>query len=146
MARVEFHFNVPDRVAYVCRLIRKALALDHRIGVLAPERLVVSLDQALWTLSPLDFLPHCQLPATDAIRAASPVWLSSQSMDLPTDRLLIQLDVPVPANASAYERIIEVVSGDAAERQDARNRWREYAQQGHELIQHNFLQSPPTAG
>lgn len=142
MARVEFHFNVPDRVAYVCRLIRKAVALNHRLGVLGPDRLLASIDQSLWTFSPLDFVPHCRLPAAPALRQASPVWLVSDVAELLPQHLLIQLNAEVPVNAGDFARIIEVVSEDVGERQEARSRWRHYTHQGHELIQHNFQHNP----
>ena len=36
MTEVAFHFNVPDRLAYTCRLVRKAYAAGGRTVVVAP--------------------------------------------------------------------------------------------------------------
>lgn len=33
MTQVAFHFNAPDKLAYVCRLVRKATRQDARVMV-----------------------------------------------------------------------------------------------------------------
>ena len=42
------------------------------------------------------------------------------------------------AQGSFPERIIEVVTQDEGDRQDARQRWRWYASQGHQLVRHDL--------
>ena len=36
MTEVTFHFNVPDKLGYACRLLRKAYAAGGPVGVVAP--------------------------------------------------------------------------------------------------------------
>ena len=71
MTEVMFHFNVPDRIGYACRLLRKIHASGSRVGVVADESLLHELDQRLWTFTALDFIPHCRSDADAAMRAAS---------------------------------------------------------------------------
>ena len=33
MTRIEFHFHIPERLRYTCRLLRKARAQDLRVAV-----------------------------------------------------------------------------------------------------------------
>ncbi len=59
MTRIDFHSNVPDKIGYACRLVRKARAADCRVILFAEDRAqLAALDQALWTFSELEFLPH----------------------------------------------------------------------------------------
>ena len=37
MTQVDFHFNAPDKLPYVCRLLRKATGQGRRVGVLADQ-------------------------------------------------------------------------------------------------------------
>ena len=40
MTEIAFHFNAPDRLAYVCRLLRKAVATDAQLVVVgSPDQL-----------------------------------------------------------------------------------------------------------
>ena len=79
MTEVAFHFNVPDRLAYACRVIRKAQNQGKRLVVLADEPSAQQLDRLLWTFSAREFIAHCRLPADDGVVAASPVFKASYS-------------------------------------------------------------------
>ena len=69
MTEVTFHFNVPDKVHYACRLLRKAQAGGARLAVLADADTLRALDVALWTFSAPDFVAHCGFDAPAAMRA-----------------------------------------------------------------------------
>ena len=51
MTEVTFHFNVPDKLGYACRLLRKAYAAGGPVGVVAPPDTLRALDTALWSSS-----------------------------------------------------------------------------------------------
>ena len=53
MTEVTFHFNVPEKTAYACRLLRKAWAARAPVGVLGDAAALRALDEALWTFSSL---------------------------------------------------------------------------------------------
>ena len=70
MTEVAFHFNAPDRMAYCCRLLRKAVGGQARVVVTGSPQTLAQLDAALWTFSPTDFVPHCLLDSDATIVAA----------------------------------------------------------------------------
>ena len=51
MTRIDFHFNTPEKLAYSCRLIRKAYRAQHRIWVFSDDsEQLQRLDKMLWYL------------------------------------------------------------------------------------------------
>jgi DNA polymerase-3 subunit chi len=135
MARIEFHFNAPALVPYICRLLRKV----HAKGVRA--QVVLQLDQALWTFSQLDFLPHCLSSAEPSVLEASRVLLSPQVRPDWSRQVLVNLGEGVPEGFESFERIIDVVSVDDLHRAQGRERWRQYSRLGHDLIRFDLAQS-----
>ncbi len=61
MTRVSFHFNVPQRLDYACRLLRKATRQNARVTVTGEARALDELDRALWSFEPTEFIPHVRL-------------------------------------------------------------------------------------
>lgn len=133
MTRIDFHTGVGHRVHYACRVIRKARAAHKRAVVYArsPDRLA-QFDQALWTFSALDFVPHVY--AESALAATTPVLLARDVHSAPASDVLLTLDDEVPPDFESffarYERVIEVVSSDDADRQKARVRFKCYRDRG----------------
>ena len=75
MTRIDFHFNAPDRLSYGCRLVRKIHRAGHRIVVHCDQpELLQAMNEALWTFSAQDFLPH--VLATDQLADRTPILLS----------------------------------------------------------------------
>ncbi|GAB3543246.1 DNA polymerase III subunit chi [Noviherbaspirillum agri] len=133
MTRIDFHTNIPDKLAYACRLVRKARAADCRIVVRTTDRNELNaLDQALWTFSEHDFLPHA--PAGDPLAASTPIILTdSDSTELPHYHVLINLSAGTPAHFARFERMFEIVSSDEADTLAGRERFRFYKQRGYPL-------------
>lgn len=145
MARIEFHFNAPSLVSYTCRLLRKVHARGLRAQVVGQGSTLTQLDQALWTFSPLDFLPHCLHNAPAAMREASSVLLAPQPQPGWSQQVLINLGEGVPEGFEPFARIIDVVSVDDLHRAQGRERWRQYSRLGHELVRHDLAQAGPSA-
>jgi len=133
MTRIDFHSNVPDKLAYACRLVRKARAGDFRVVLLAPDgQSLAALDEALWTFSGLDFLPH--VSAGDPLAGSTPIILTdSDQADLPHHQILINLSTVPPANFARFERMFEIVGSDDADKAAGRERYRYYQQRGYPL-------------
>ena len=149
MTEVEFHFNVGDKLAYSCRLLRKARAGGATLLVTGEPELLAQLDQLLWTFSGPEFLPHCQSDADPVTVAASPVMLASSPAD-PAFRaqdygVLVNLGYGVPENFERFERFIEVVSSTDDDRLAARARWKHYKDRGYALKQHDRAANAPGA-
>eukprot|EP01037_Dinobryon_pediforme_P038112 gene38112-45942_t len=91
MTRIDFHSNVPNKLAYACRLVRKARAAQCKIVLLGSNSSELSqLDQLLWTFSEQDFLPHVH--AGDPLAAQTDIILSADdNAELPHHHVLINL-------------------------------------------------------
>lgn len=133
MTRIDFRTDVTDRIGYVCRLVRKAHALDCRVVLLATEPdEFASLHEALYTFSEQDFLPHVK--AGDALAAQTPIILAdSDQAPLPHHQVLINLSNAVPAHFARFERMFEIVSVTDADKASGRERYRFYKQRGYPL-------------
>lgn len=133
MTRIDFHSNVAEKLNYCCRLIRKAHAANCKIVVFHQDRAYLQrLNEALWTLSEADFLPHVML--NDPLSAMTPIVLSHDDRAAcPHYELLINLTSVTPANFTQFSRMIEVISADESDRLAGRDRYRHYQQLGHAL-------------
>ncbi|MBN9404570.1 MAG: DNA polymerase III subunit chi [Burkholderiales bacterium] len=143
MTEVTFHFNVPDKVHYACRLLRKAQAGGARVGVLADADTLRELDVALWTFSAPDFVAHCGFDAPAAMRAASPIVLALDGQALDERPVLVHLGQALPSGFERARRLIELVSADPADREQARLRWRHYQQRGYPIQTHDAAHHAP---
>lgn len=138
MTDVAFHFNAPNKPAYACRLLRKAVGSGSRVVVTAGGEELRQLDTLLWTFSQLDFVAHALQSGDPAVVAASPVVLSESLADPPHQQVLLNLGPNVPEGFERFERLIEVVSLDEADRQLARIRWKHYAGCGLAITRHDL--------
>ena len=133
MTRVDFHSKVPDKLLYACRLVRKARAADMNVVVyLQNSEQLRALDDALWTFSEQDFLPH--VIAGDELASQTPVILSDNAADtLPHHQILINLSQQTPEHFARFERLFEVVSTDEDDLIAGRERYKQYQQRGYPL-------------
>lgn len=133
MTQVDFHFNVDHRLHYACRVIRKARAAGKRAVVYSRNTArLAQFDDALWTFSALDFVPHVY--ADSPLAATTPVVLASNAAAAPDSDVLLTLDDDAPPQFedffARYERVIEVVSCDDEDRKRARVRFKNYRERG----------------
>ena len=141
MTEVAFHFNVTDKLAYACRLLRKATAAGSKVVVTGESQQLRTLDTELWTFSALEFIPHCHAASADAqVLSASPVVLADTPRGTPHQEVLVNLGEAVPDGFERFERLIEVVSQDDGDRQRARTRWKHYADRGYAIKRHDLAQ------
>lgn len=142
MTDIAFHFNMPDKLAYACRLLRKAHAAGHTVGVVGQPEMLQALDVALWRFSALDFIPHCGASAPAQVLSASPIVLASDCAALPhtTGGVLVHLGETdaAPEGFERFERLVELVGTDIADRAQARLRWRHYADRGYTIQRHDL--------
>ncbi|OUM01902.1 DNA polymerase III subunit chi [Variovorax sp. JS1663] len=143
MTGIDFHFNTPDKVGYACRLLRKAVgARGARVVVVADAELLEAVDLALWTFAPTEFIAHCRSDGDPGQLARSPVVLAERGdAALPHRQVLVNLGLEVPGGFERFERLIDVVSADDADRQAGRRRWRHYADRGYAIQRHDFAGS-----
>lgn len=140
MPAVAFHFNVTDRAAYLCRLVRKARRSGARLVITGERAQLDALDKLLWTFDPLDFVPHWKgRRAADvpARLSETPTLLLEEAAGATPAQVLVNLGEQLPLGYEAYERVIEIVSRDGPDRDSARDRWRQYAAAGHPIERHD---------
>lgn len=132
MTRIDFHVNASDKLGYGCRLVRKIYRAGQRVVVCCedPERLD-AFDEALWTFSPQDFIPHVR--ADDPLAAETPVVLTVAADALPWHEVLINIGTATPAGFARFERLIELVGADDPDRGFGRERWKFYRDRGYPL-------------
>jgi DNA polymerase-3 subunit chi len=139
LTEVSFHFNVADRTDYTCRLVRKASRLGAGVVLVGPAAALAHFDRALWTFDELDFLPHVMLrPGQQIAPRLQPtkVWLAQQAGQPGHHEVLVNLGEQVPEGFESFDKVVEIVSVDAADRAAARLRWKHYAARGYEIRQH----------
>lgn len=150
MTDVHFYFNVPHKLAFACRLARKAFAQGKSMVITAPPAHLHQLDEMLWTMEPADFLAHDVLGTPGeaaALAVVAPITLAEQ---VDAQRLggsvhgLVSLWDEVPAGFSHFEHVYELVlHSDEADRQHGRQRWRYYQQRGYPLHGHDLARPSP---
>ncbi len=138
MTEIAFHFNLPDKTAYLCRLLRKAVAHGARVAVSGDQLLMTELDKALWSFSATDFVPHCLASSDSAIVNASPVVLGVDASAAPHHDVLLNLAEDVPAGFERFNRVIEVVGDGVQDRSMSRRRWKHYEDRGYSIVRHDL--------
>jgi len=140
MTEIDFHFNAADKVSHTCRLLRKAVVVSGaRVVVTADAAMLDAIDAALWQFSATDFIGHCRSDGEPQMLARSPVVLAaSDATGLPHQQVLVNLGEVVPTGFERFERLIEIVTGDEADRMAGRARWRHYAERGYALKRHDL--------
>lgn len=137
MTRVDFHFNAPDKLKYGCRLVRKIYRSRHRVLVWCDDAVrLAEFDRLLWTFSQHDFVPH--VGAGDPLADETPVLLAAEPAETPFHEVLVNLGGGTPPMFSRFDRLIEVVAADDADREAARERWRFYRDRGYPLDRHDL--------
>lgn len=138
MTEIAFHFNLPDKIAYACRLLRKAVSAGMKVVVKAEPNVLQQLDADLWTFSPLDFVSHCLIDSAPNLVSASAVVLTLDAQLTAHHQVLLNLGFDVPEGFAGYDRLIEVVGPDGTDIEAARKRWRFYAARGYTIVRHDL--------
>ena len=139
MTEITFHFNVRDRTAYACRLLRKATRRQARIAVTADDETLSLLDRQLWEFDPAEFIPHVRVRMGQRVSArmgATPIWLVDEPTGIDGHEVLVNLGVGTPLGFESYVKLIEIVSTSDDDRGAARLRWRHYAHRGYPIARH----------
>lgn len=139
MTRIDFHTNIADKLSYACRLTRKAYGAGAKLVLLTEDAAhAARLDEALWTLSETDFLPHVMLG--DALAAHTPIIIAcidgasgidGNPAELPHGDMLVNLTRRAPANIDHFQRVFEIISTDEDDAAAGRKRYLDYKRQSY---------------
>jgi len=139
VTEISFYFNVPSRVGYACRLLRRAQRQGMPLAVTGPEDALEAIDAELWTFSTVDFLPHHRIERAGDVPAslhATTIWLGANPIEAPRHGALLNLGSDAPRGFETFERVFEVVSVEESDRHAARERWKSYARRGYTIKRH----------
>lgn len=133
MTRIDFHTNIPDKLAYACRLARKAYAAKAKVVVLLEDAAQAeALNAALWTVSDTDFIPH--VFADDPLAPVTPIIVThDEAAELPHHDMLVNLTRRTPAKLDAFARVFEIISLDEDDAAAGRQRYSAYKKQSYPL-------------
>ena len=138
MTEIAFHFNMPDKLAYSCRLLRKIYLSGATVAVTAEPDLLAELDMLLWSFSATEFVPHCRTSDGQGQLASKSILLLDSPAACPHHGVLVNLGLQVPSEFERFQRFIEVVTQGSDERLAARVRWKHYADRGYSLQKHDI--------
>ena len=131
MTRVEFFFNVEDKLQKLAELSEKAIAKNVKLLMFVQNNeAATEIQQYLWSL-PQQFLPNSL--ASDASASLMPIIIDWQDEHLLHDEVLINLQHPQPVFFSRFRRLIEIVGVDEADKAQARIRYKFYRDRGYEI-------------
>ena len=137
MTEVLFYTHADDKLQTACALTTKALARKMRVMLFTADAAATErLGRMLWTAPATGFLPHCR--SEHALAAVTPVILDHLSERLVHDQVLINLREETPAFFSRFQRLVEIVGLDDADRQAARERYRYYRDRGYAIRTHQL--------
>ena len=137
MTQIDFYTHVNDKLHTVCQLIAKAYERKLKVLVFTPDSgMSNKIDNLLWTASAIGFLPHA-IAGSD-VAADSPIIIDHRGEELAHDNVLVNLRNGWPPFFSRFQRLIEVVSHDEADRLAARERYSFYRDRGYPIKSHNL--------
>jgi DNA polymerase III subunit chi len=142
VTQVDFYILESDseeaRLRLACRIVDKATQQDQHVFInSSSETEAQKLDELLWTFSQGSFIPHriVRHPVDAAPREPVVIGLNQPPASDRWD-VLINLAADVPDFFSRYERVAELVDGNAARREQSRERYRFYRDRGYKLNSH----------
>ncbi|MES2012794.1 MAG: DNA polymerase III subunit chi [Pseudomonadota bacterium] len=132
MTRVEFFFNVPDKLIKITELCEKAVAKGRQLTIFTPDDATSdALQKTLWQQAATSFLPSSK---SDAVLSEfSPIVLDMSGEQLRQDDILINLQAQHPPFFSRFRYLVELVGVDEADKAAARSRFRFYRDRGYEV-------------
>lgn len=146
MTEITFHINAADKLDYACRLLRATQKKAARVLVCASPDVLKQLSSQLWSMTPVEFLPHCFADAAPAVLALSPVVLVSDLSDTRFEHdVLLHLGADIPVGFERFARLIEVVSQADMDVQPARQRWTHYKKRGYAMTRYDTVSKETSA-
>ena len=137
MTQIDFYTHVNDKLHTVCQLVAKAYERKLKVLVFTPDSgMSNKIDNLLWTVSAIGFLPHA-IAGSD-VAAESPIIIDHRGEELAHDNVLVNLRNEWPPFFSRFQRLIEVVSQNEADRLAARERYSFYRDRGYPIKSHNL--------
>ncbi len=142
MTRIDFYVlqaaAADAKARFICKLADKAYRNGHRVYILTPDAAAAQhLDELLWTFHPGSFVPHGLHLSGKELEDDAPVLIGHQEPPEQHHEVLISLSPQVPPFFSRFERLVECVGTDDADKAQSRERFRFYRERGYALETHH---------
>ena len=145
MTRIDFYIlpesaKPPEGAAMTaCKLCDKAVAAGNRVYIHAPQAEVAqTLDSLLWSFRQGGFISHERYTGAAPAEPLPSVLIGEAEPPASHQAVMINLGNEAPSFFSSFERVLEIVDGDAAQRAQSRERYKYYRDRGYELASHNL--------
>ncbi|MGD9153666.1 MAG: DNA polymerase III subunit chi [Gammaproteobacteria bacterium] len=141
MPTVDFYLidaaTLNEQLRFACRLLDKAYLQQYTAYVHVENQAAAeTMYDLLWTFRDISFVPHDLVRGPNS--ADAPVIIGSDEKPLQQHDILLNLHAAVPDFYTAYNRVIEIVHQDAAWKKIAREHYKFYQNQGHEVKTHDL--------
>lgn len=140
MTRVDFYVQPEaggpgdSAVLTACKLAEKAAAQGLKVYVNAPDpALAEDFDGALWSFRQGGFIAHERYTGQALDEPLPPVLVGAGEPPESHHGVMLNLGSEVPPFFSRFERVVEIVAGDGAQRAQSRERFKFYRDRGYEL-------------
>ena len=132
MTQIDFYFNTSDKLRLAVRLGAKSLDQSSRMFVFTPDAKVTSeLEHLFWTCQQTSFIPHCR--SSHPLAGESPIIVDHEAGEWAHDDILLNLSPEQPMFFARFQRLIEIVGNDDAEKTHGRSRFKFYRDRGYEI-------------
>jgi DNA polymerase-3 subunit chi len=132
VTRIDFYRYAEDKQRLACRLAAKAYSKAGKLVVYSPDtKVLADFDRNLWTFQATGFVPHCFVDSP--LAAETPIVLASSGDALPHHDVLLNLADEWPPFFASFERLLEIVAADDADKERARARYSFYKKRGYEI-------------
>lgn len=132
MTKVEFFFNVPDKLAKAAELCERAVAKGRQLMVFTQDTAMSEqMRQQLWQLSDTSFLPSAGPNDVESQHVA--IIVDADGKHLLQDDILINLQADFPPFFSRFRYLVEMVGLEEADKAAARTRYKFYRDRGYQV-------------
>ncbi|NLJ50783.1 MAG: DNA polymerase III subunit chi [Alcaligenaceae bacterium] len=156
--KVFFAFGVKHRIQQAALTAAKNYRSAKKILVYSSEqKRLDGFSRMLWDLTPASFIPQESIRTLGELRSLlmqewaeedkpQPIFLlqnaellmAEELNSLAADIWLLNLDLACPPQYQQFACVLEIVSEHEADKQYARQRWKQYRAEGVELISHQM--------
>lgn len=132
MTKVEFFFNVPDKLAKAAELCERAVAKGRQLMIFTQDDAMSELmRQQLWQLSDTSFLPSAGPDDIESQHVS--IIVDANGKHLLRDDILINLQANFPPFFSRFRYLVEMVGMEETDKAAARVRYKFYRDRGYQV-------------
>ncbi len=135
-----FEHNDEQRILQaVCRLANKAVDAGLKLFIhTSTDVQTRQFDDALWSLPPESFTPHCIVDEHNELDGSEPIQIGTVLANNETTDMLISLCETLQSPLSQFSRIADIVPSDEISKSKARQRYAIYRDQGATVNAHTL--------